>query len=411
VVTTAADVAGGPSSLAPTSSQLWRASRGPIAVLLLVLGAALLLALVAGGRPSGYLDPRAADPSGSRALAEVLRDQGVTVRLVRTTAAMRAAARPGDTVLVAVPGLLADSQVEELTGTGADLVLAAPTRPERFAAGLTVTGASDTGVRAPGCSVPAARRAGTAEAGGLTFALDPRAADEGAARGRRAVDTVELCYAADGEASLAVARATDGVTVTALGNPSVLTNDKLDEEGNAALSLGLLGQHPRLVWYLPTPGDIPAGEQRSLYDLVPHGVWWGLAQLGIAVLLLALWRARRLGPVVAEPLPVIVRAAETVEGRGRLYRRSGARDKAAAALRAASLARLTPALGLGRNAAQSGRPPKETQAAVVDAIARRSRRTPVEVMALLYGAAPADDAALVRLADELDDLEREVRRP
>jgi hypothetical protein len=29
---------------------------------------------------------------------------------------------------------------------------------------------------------------------------------------------------------------------------------------------------------------------------------------------------------------------------------------------------------------------------------------------LLYGAAPSDDPALVRLADELDALEREVRR-
>jgi hypothetical protein len=33
------------------------------------------------------------------------------------------------------------------------------------------------------------------------------------------------------------------------------------------------------------------------------------------------------------------------------------------------------------------------------------------VGSLLYGAAPADDAALVRLADDLDALEREVRRP
>jgi len=33
------------------------------------------------------------------------------------------------------------------------------------------------------------------------------------------------------------------------------------------------------------------------------------------------------------------------------------------------------------------------------------------VAALLYGAPPLTDDALVRLADELDRLEREVRRP
>ena len=49
--------------------------------------------------------------------------------------------------------------------------------------------------------------------------------------------------------------------------------------------------------------------------------------------------------------------------------------------------------------------------AVVAAVAARSSRPAAEVGALLYGAAPADDASLVRLADALDDLEREVRRP
>jgi len=182
----------------------------------------------------------------------------------------------------------------------------------------------------------------------------------------------------------------------------VLTNDRLDEQGNASLALGLLGAHNRLVWYLPTPGDLPTSEQRSFYDLVPDALWWALLQLIVAVLLLALWRARRLGPVVPEPLPVVVRATETVEGRGRLYRRSGARDKAAAALRSASLRKLLPALGLPRGS---------NPATVADAVAGRTGRTAVEVSALLYGAAPTDDSALVRLADRLDDLEREVRRP
>jgi hypothetical protein len=49
--------------------------------------------------------------------------------------------------------------------------------------------------------------------------------------------------------------------------------------------------------------------------------------------------------------------------------------------------------------------------AVVDAVAGRTRRPAPDVAALLYGSAPADDAALVRLADDLDALEREVRRP
>jgi len=384
------------TTLDPTAAQLWKAARGPVVVLLLVLLAGVALAAAAGGRPTGYLDPRAADPAGSRAVASLLRGQGVTVDLVRTSAAMRATAHAGDTLLVATPDLLVASQASAVRDSGADLVLAGTAIPERFVPGVTLSGASGRGTRAPGCALRAAMQAGTADAGVLAYSVDVKKV--GLASGMQ----VEECYSADGDPSLVHTRDTDGRSVTLLGNAEVLTNDRLAKQGDAALALGLLGARDRLVWYLPTPGDLPTGEQRSFYDLVPDAVWWALVQLIVAVLLLAFWRARRLGAVVPEPLPVVVRATETVEGRGRLYRRSGARDKAAAALRSACLGRLLPALGLPR---------RSDPVAVAEAVAARSRLSHVEVSALLYGAAPADDSALVRLADHLDNLEREVRRP
>jgi hypothetical protein len=384
------------STLDPSAAQLWHAARGPVVVLLLVLVTGVVLATVAGGRPRGYLDPRAADPSGSRAVASLLRDQGVTVVLVRTTAAMRVANPRGDTLLVTSPDLLVDSQARAVRDSGADMVLVGTRAPERFVPGVTFAGGADSETRPPGCALPAAQRAGSVDAGALAYTVDAEATR--VARGAQ----VEECYSADGDPSLVHVVRADGLVVTLLGNAAVLTNDRLDEQGNASLALGLLGVHNRLVWYLPAPGDLPASEQRSFYDLVPDALWWALLQLIVAVLLLALWRARRLGPVVPEPLPVVVRATETVEGRGRLYRRSGARDKAAAALRSASLRKLLPALGLPRGS---------NPTTVADAIAGRTGRTAVEVSALLYGAAPTDDSALVRLADRIDDLEREVRRP
>jgi hypothetical protein len=380
------------TSVDPTPGQLWRAARSPLVVAAVVLLGALVLAVVAGDAGSGRLDPRAPDPSGGRAVAEVLRDQGVRVDLVTTTAGARAATGPGDTLLVVDPGLLVEQQTEAVRETGADLVVLAPPAPELFAAAVTAPVPSGQEVRQPGCTLAAARRAGAAETGGLGWLVDPDAATAVAAQ----------CYARDGKPSLVRVRDGDR-TVTLLGTPAPLTNRHLGDEGNAALAIGLLGENPRLVWYLPSLSDVPAdAQQRSFYDLVPDGVWWGLVQLAVAVLLLALWRARRLGPVVAEPLPVVVRAAETVEGRARLYRRGGARDTAADALRSGLRSRLVPRLGL---------PARAEPPAVVDAAAARAGRTPSDVAALLYGAAPADDAALVRLADDLDALEREVSRP
>lgn len=382
--------AGGTRSLDPTAAQVWRAARAPVVVVLLVLLTGVVLAAVGGGARSGLLDPRAVDPSGSRAVAEVLRDQGVAVDVATTTADMRRLAGPGVTVLVAFPDRLIRSQVSDLKETRADLVVVSPSRPEDFTVGVKGGHVSGYGTRSPACALAAAARAGSADAGGAAYDL---VADSGA--------ELDGCYSDGGRPSLVQARA-GGRSVTVIGNPQPFTNRRFGELGNASLVLGLLGAHQRLVWYLPSLGDVPVGQSKSFYDLVPAGVWWGVAQLAVGVLLLALWRARRLGPVVAEPLPVVVRAAETVEGRARLYRRAGARDRAADALRSGARARLTPLLGLPRRT----EPP-----AVVDAVAARTRRTPADVGALLYGAAPPDDAALVRLADQLDALEREVRRP
>jgi hypothetical protein len=375
---------------------VWRAARAPFLLALAVLVTGLLLAISSGTSANSRLDPTAVDPDGSRALAEVLRAQGVDVSVVTRSAALRTSAGADDTVLVAFPERLVASQVGVVLDTGADLVIAEPEEPERFVPGVTAGARVEAVVDEPRCNVPAARRAGSSDGGRLVYDVDEQEVREAAPSA-----TTEVCFPSSGGGSL-VQVDNGGRTITMMGNAHGLSNDRLDAGGNAALALGLLGAHPRLLWYVPSVADLPPGEGRTFYDMVPDNVWWGLTQVGIAVLLLGVWRARRLGPVVTEPLPVIVRAAETVEGRARLYRRARARGKAADALRAGARSRLLPLLGLPRGSA----PPT-----VIDAVTRRSRSAGPEVAALLYGAAPADDVALVRLADDLDVLEREVRQP
>ena len=164
----------------------------------------------------------------------------------------------------------------------------------------------------------------------------------------------------------------------------------------------LLGGHGDLVWFVPTPGDpgLTGGHGQSLMSLLPAGWRFGALQAFVAVILFGLWQARRLGRVVAEPLPVVVRSAETSEGRARMYRGAGAADHAAAILRAAAIERLGVAIGSGRN---------PDRAVVIEAVGRRTGRDPQQVGALLYGSLPDGTAELVAFAGALDDLERQVR--
>lgn len=378
----------------PGRGAVWRAARLPVAIGLLVVLTGVLVASVTSQPVQGLLNPDAVDPSGSRALAQLLRDQGVTVTVIRSTAELARAA-PGATVLVARPEELSTAQLRAARGAVADLVVVAP--GERELAELAprvelTTLRHRAALREPGCALPAARVAGPAELGGERY---------------RAPGGLE-CYADDGGAALVqVVDQVDGAgrTVTVLGAPEPLTNGELADRGNAALALRLLGTKPTLLWYLPGPEPSDAAP-RTLGELVPPGWRWAAVQLALAAVLAAVWRARRLGAVVREPLPVVVRAVEAVEGRARLYRRAGAREHAADTLRAATRARLAPLLGLGR--------PDGEQAiaaeALVDAVAARTGRTPVEVTELLYGAAPVDERAMVELADRLDECEREVLR-
>ncbi|GGL72594.1 hypothetical protein GCM10010129_15420 [Streptomyces fumigatiscleroticus] len=388
------------TSASPTARQVWTRARGVALALVLLLMAAVAIAVIRSDSRHGELDPRSVDPYGSRAVAELLADRGVTTRVVDTLEAARAAAGADTTLLVAVPDLLTERQQTRLSSatavSGGRTVLVAPGGPsvERLAPGVTADPVTSLGsTLSPGCDLPAARRAGTADTGGIRYTTTRLDADE--------------CYPSERLATLLRLPETAGGDTVVLGAPDILLNDRLDDEGNASLALQLLGSRPHLVWYLPSLADntaVGTDGRRSFYDLLPSGWLWGTLQLFVAAALAALWRARRLGPLVPERLPVAIRASETVEGRARLYRRANARDRAATALRSATRTRLAPLVGV---------PPAQahTPEALLPALSAHLHGDGQSLHTLLFGPPPSDDTALVSLADQLDALEREVRRP
>ncbi|MCB5169435.1 DUF4350 domain-containing protein [Streptomyces bambusae] len=396
--TLAPPAAGPGTSLALGPRRQWRRARGLLLALAVLLIAGFVLAVLNSGDHHGRLDPRSADRQGSRAVAELLADRGVTTRVVTTTREAAAAAAPDATLLVTDPGLLGTGQLAALKTSmdlsGGRTVLLAPGGPalEALAPGVTARPPAGPDVLGPGCTLPAATTAGRAETGGgLRYATTlPGALSCYRTAGAATVLTLPRPGAATGDTVL-------------LGAPTPLLNERLAEEGNASLALQLLGSRPTLVWYLPSLDDPALTEDpaadRSFFDLIPDGWSWALLQLAVAAALAALWRARRLGPLVTEQLPVAVRASEAAEGRARLYHAAGARDRAADVLRTATRTRLAALVGVP--AARAHDP-----AVLLPAVAAVTGRDPA---ALLFGTAPGDDAALVALADHLDALEREVR--
>ncbi|ROO89973.1 uncharacterized protein DUF4350 [Actinocorallia herbida] len=369
----------------------FRRWRGIAAALAAVAVLAVLLAALRPTATSGYLDPEDVTDAGTRALAEIVREHGTEVTVVRSPAEAAGSAAADGLLVVARDERLTEDDLDLIAGSRAPLLLIEP-----------VTGVLDA--LAPGVT-EATSVAGGEVTPGCTLADAAGAVDFEAATVYSAPSGAVTCYRDEEFARLV--RVQGPRTVTVIGSGAPFTNGSLTEAGNAALGMNLLDVPGGVVWLvppLPVEDDDVVG-QESLTDLIPPGVRLFFWQLAIAVVLAALWRARRLGPVVVERLPVAVRSAEAVEGRARLYRAAHARDRAALALRGAARERLVPLLGLPRSAAGDlGR------AAEVSAlVAARSGIEEQTARWALYGPDPADDRELLQLTDLLDELERRVR--
>jgi hypothetical protein len=369
----------------------WRSSRGILVAVLAIVALGVLLAALRPTTRPEFLDPDSPGQQGTRALAQITRQHGTPVTVARSTAqaARELRASPDALLVVTRSERLVAGDLNLLRDAPGDRLLIEPT-DETLAALAPGVARTPVGTVTPepGCTLPEAIAAGNA-----TFAD---------ADGYRAPPSATRCYPAQDRASL-VRLPVNGETVTVLGSGRLLTNERLTENGDAALGMNLLATRSAVVWLtpgLPPPGQ---GARKSFTQLLPFGVKLAVLQLVIAVALVALWRARRLGPVVVERLPVIVRSAEAVEGRARLYQARRATERAAQALRAGSLERLTRLLGMP----SSGGDPVEIAAA----LASHTGYDRAEIASALFGPPPPDDAGLVRLAGYLDALERQVRNP
>ncbi len=402
-----------PTPVAPRGWRRLLTRRTGTYALVVGLGIVLLSVLaLSAQRPTAPLDPDGTGPEGARALAEVLRDQGVEVDVVRSIGGLEDAAPDrSTTVLVADPTSLgpgASARLREASEGIGRLVLVDPSSELLAEIGLPVESYPGGTDRLPArCDSPLARdddEVGPTErrflptdaAGDATgcFPLPgPDGEDDPSGSGVALLD-----LAADGDLPATVL----------VGFGSSWVNETVATQSNAGLAIRVLGSTPRLVWYAPGssdltapgPGESGAGSGRA--DVWPVWTTPVLVLLAAAIVLLALVRGRRLGRLVREPLPVVVRAAETTQSRGRLYRRAGDRPRTATVLRLATRDRLARRLAV---------PPGAGDVALVHAVSSATGLPAQEVSGILSGPDPVDDSALIQLAQQLTDLEERVRHP
>ncbi len=373
-------------TLAPPTPSRWRRHR-VTGGLSLAFVAAVGVAIWSGGgaETATPLDPQNPGPEGAQGLAQVLGDEGVDVEIARSLAELEDV-EAGDDLMVVVTATqyLGHDVIERMLDHVGDVsvVVVEPGEGVLQAFGYdfhSVNALNDDDQWDASCADPLMD--------GLTLEVD-----------RSVAYDTSGCFTNDGS-SVLVQRA----NITLFGAGGALTNDEITRGDNAAVTLRLLGQTDRLLWFVPSYDDLSAGDGVSAETLLPRWIRPGLWLGAIIALAVIVWRVRRLGPLSTEPLPVVVKAIETTRSRGRLYRKAGDRAHAAAGLRAATRTRIAERLRLGA---------QDDEAALIRDVARHVGRSEADVATRLgsRGPTPGTDRDLISLATDLAALEEEVRR-
>lgn len=363
-----------------------KAILGWVIVVVLVLLVSFVGLRVAATAPAegGALDPESRGEAGALALAEILRDQGVDVEVHRSRAAARAAVDEDTTLVMANPYTLTDGALATLMEPAERVVFLSTSTHLLSVLKIGENAAGTLSEATSGCDVAEFAEVGTIRADRL---FSP-------------ADGVEACFGNDERAAVLVDDR-NGTHHAVVEGTRLFSNEFLAENGNAALALALLGQTERVVWYVPAfeDSDIQGESTPTLGSLTPLWVTPAILLLMLAGIAAAIWRGQRFGPLVAETLPVTVRASETMHGRARLTAKAADAAHAAQALRDGAQRRLARRLGLAVHAGADE---------VADAAADRLRIPRGSLQVLLAGPLPTDDAALIELARRLDELESAV---
>jgi len=205
------------------------------------------------------------------------------------------------------------------------------------------------------------------------------------------------CFTVGGDA-LIVASPEGNGTIVAVGGSSMFENGNLDEADNAVVAVSLLApKQGTNVAFVRGP-SIGAGDE-TLWSLIRPGIRYGFLQIGIAFLLFAIWRGRRLGRPVLEIPRIEIEGSELITAVGHLLERTNSPTYAASVLRADTRQEIARRVGGARADDPEG---------LALVLGERMGADRDRVRALLIDTPVRDENELVALAQQLYSLRQEV---
>ena len=378
-------------------------------ILALAIAAGIANAALTGRDDMRPYSPGSLQPDGAAAAAQLLQRAGVTITHVHTQEDFSALGS-NTTVLVTKENLLSDDDAERIRESGATIILLgsssfADTESWGFSPNAWTSETFSPADLSPAASAQQPEDlsedlagARTAERGcspGFTLTDDDADGSTIAPVSQVMIsgDSAYSCF--DFGDGSALVQSEKYPHVLYFGAARIITNRYLAADDNAGVILRLLGQHPTLLW---VEGYASLGEEAAPESGLPLWFLLSFAALGASGLWFGAVRGRRFGKLVAEPMPVVVPAAEANQGRARLYEAGGDAAHAARILRASFISRYSARLGL-----TSHSQPHIVTAAYAAALQREE----TEIAQALYTYPVRTSADLAHVAAILGELEKE----
>lgn len=402
-----------------------------VALLVVVIAIVVLLNMTLQQESDGrFLSIESNAPNGAGALATVLQEQGVEVIDVHEQAQLQQVSQHS-TVVITNPNAIESEDIETLLKSGAQILIlvdeyayylpmwgieAITVKTTDPANGTFTASGSDADdeFNSPFRSAQENFLRQYADGKKLTSQCNLAAAEK--AKSIAPVENVfrgytldlgetradAVCFPLarnDGELDAALIHAPNKPNVLAFSAPVIFTNTFLARDGNAAFALNLLGKYQQVYWVenYYTPFD-DAQMQLGESDGLPK---W-ISILAVALLCsggwLVLYRARRFGKLVPEPMPVVVPSGESDLGRAQLY--AHGQDYA-------YLGRILRNHFLEKFAHQEIVDPSQTEN-MIASLHLRSKRSPAELTDVLFAREIRTKSDLVKLQEELEALAKEL---
>ncbi len=367
-------------------------ARLPGAVRWLILVAVVVgLGAIGGRRGAGGppLDPTSTSPDGAKALALLLDRLGAGVDQVTGAPAPDSSG----VALILQDRLDRDGhrQLVDWVRSGGTLVAADPQLVLSFVPPARKPGPGGlvavTGTLGADCSLVAVR--------------DVKAIDVASGLSLRPPPGSTGCFHSTDGGAFLVVRPLGAGELVLVGGPDLWTNAHLGRGDNSVLAADLVApraDRARVQWIV---GPRAGGGHKSLLQLMSPRVKEGLIEVLVALVLLSLWRGRRLGRPVIETPAVELPGSELVVAVGNLLQQVGRLDDAAGILRATVRRSIVDQLGVAPTASP------DTMATIVSARTGLSREV---VLATVAGPPPRVEAELVTLAGNADTIRQEIAR-